>query len=156
MKLTEAMTEPLPEGVKGARVDFREISESETGSPRSKNVVAAGAVLGMLGLPEESAAEIVRDIFHGKSADVVDSNIVALTAGFKEGREQAGLASAMRLAPTEHLQELHRRAQPARRPGRVIRHAARVDRAVDAGQDHGHRAIPLNGPSACRARRDFQ
>jgi 2-oxoglutarate ferredoxin oxidoreductase subunit alpha len=93
--------EPLPEGVQGVRVDFKELSESETGSARSKNVVAAGALLGMLGMPEGEAADIVRGVFKGKSADVIDSNLVALAAGFREGQAQAPLAASMRFEPAE-------------------------------------------------------
>ncbi len=93
--------EPLPEGVSAARVDFKEIAESETGNARSKNVVAAGTLLGILGMDEETARAVVRDMFAGKGGDVIDDNIGALELGFGEGRKLAHLADKMRFAPAD-------------------------------------------------------
>lgn len=91
--------EPVNGEANSVAVNYEEISIQETGRPRSKNMVAVGALLGMLGLGEEMAREVVRGMFEDKGKDVAESNIHALEAGFSEGRRIGGLAERLRVAP---------------------------------------------------------
>ena len=90
--------EELPRGVVGLPVDFKELAVGQTGSARSKNIAAAGAAMGLLGMDEPTAGAIVRQMFGDKGGDVLDDNMRALAAGFDEGEKLAPQAVAHRFA----------------------------------------------------------
>ena len=92
--------------MKIAEVNFTERSIDETGAARCKNVVAAGALLGMLGLKEAEAEGVVRYIFKGKGSDVADQNVAALIAGYDEGTELASLATDFRIESPENCRRI--------------------------------------------------
>ncbi|PKO18893.1 2-oxoacid:acceptor oxidoreductase subunit alpha [candidate division BRC1 bacterium HGW-BRC1-1] len=88
--------ETLPSGVTGLAVDFKELAEGKTGSSRSKNIVAAGAVMALLGLEEETADTVLSAMFGGKGEDIQANNSAALAAGYDEGEKHAAKAAHIR------------------------------------------------------------
>ncbi len=95
-------SEPMNPAASAVEVAYEEIAVSETGSARSKNMVAAGVLLGVLGLEESQAAEVVREMFAGKGREVADNNTSALGAGFAEGRRLGEQAPALRIPNPNH------------------------------------------------------
>ena len=91
--------EELPEGVTGLMVDFKEVAENQTGTARSKNIVAAGAVMALLALEEEIASTALSSMFGGKGNDVQTNNRNALAAGYDEGEKLAAQAQHLRIQP---------------------------------------------------------
>lgn len=90
----------LPESVQDIVVDVEGLSQQHTGESRSKNVVAAAAVLEMLGLDVQTAADVVREMFAAKGSGVVDTNLRALEAGAAAGVQCAEAAMALRVVPS--------------------------------------------------------
>lgn len=70
----------------------------ETGGAIYSNSIAAGALLCLLGLDTEGAAEFYRSRFAGKD-DVVDKNIAALKAGYELGAALVGEKGALKGLP---------------------------------------------------------
>ena len=60
----------------------------EAGAVVMSNSVAAGALLGLLGLDTGKAEEIIREIFADKKEEVSENNIKALKMGFEEASRQ--------------------------------------------------------------------
>jgi len=84
-----APCEEIPPDVEVLEIDFKEISESETGGARSKNIAALGVLLGILGFEKDPVAQIVSESFRGKGTDVTTANLNALDAGYEEGAKYA-------------------------------------------------------------------
>lgn len=90
--------ETVAPGATAQTVGFEEMALDVTGVARSKNLVAAGALLGAIGLDEKAAGTAVREMFGKKGNDVAETNAQALEAGFVEGRQAAALVPGLRLA----------------------------------------------------------
>jgi 2-oxoglutarate ferredoxin oxidoreductase subunit alpha len=97
----DGQPEAIGAGVTALEINYKELSLGETGSPRSKNIVAAGVAMGLLGFDEETAAAVVSEQFAGKGEDVTSANWAALGAGFEAGRAAADAAAAMRFTPAD-------------------------------------------------------
>ncbi len=91
--------EELPPGVISLPVDFKALAESKTGSSRSKNIVAAGAVIALLGLDQATAAGVLGTMFGGKGESVQTNNLNALAAGFEEAEKVSSQAAHVRPTP---------------------------------------------------------
>jgi 2-oxoglutarate ferredoxin oxidoreductase subunit alpha len=93
--------EELPEYATALEIDFKELAVSETGSSRGKNIAAAGVLLGLLGIDQETATGVVREMFKGKGEDVTESNVNALDAGYDEGQRLASHATKFQFVPSD-------------------------------------------------------
>lgn len=60
----------------------------ETGSPVFANTVAAGTVLGIIGIPIERLTDYLREQFAAKGADIASKNCTAAELGYNFGREK--------------------------------------------------------------------
>jgi len=63
------------------------ISRTQVGSPRSKNIVALGAMAQLFGLPIDSYEALLKERFGGKSEAALKSNLLALEMGFAHAKE---------------------------------------------------------------------
>ena len=74
---------PLPEKLKAGiiRVPFETIAVEKAGTALAKNIVAVGALTGLLGLPRDGFAKAIARRFGKKGPKVVDANLAALDAG---------------------------------------------------------------------------
>jgi len=73
---------PLPENLKAGvvRVPFEKIAVEKAGTALAKNIVAVGALTGLLGLPRDGFAKAIARRFGKKGPKVVEANIAALDA----------------------------------------------------------------------------
>jgi len=86
-------------GAQACVTGFEDMALDVTGVARSKNIVAAGVLLGALGLDDKIAVAVVREMFKSKGADVSETNAQALEAGYLEGRQAGSLVPDLRLGP---------------------------------------------------------
>jgi 2-oxoglutarate ferredoxin oxidoreductase subunit alpha len=93
--------EEIPQHAQVIEVDFKEIAESEAGTARSKNVAAAGVLLGLLAMELAPAEQALEEMFKSKGPDVVTANHNALRAGFEEGTRFRSLISERLFPPKE-------------------------------------------------------
>ncbi|MGC8840511.1 MAG: 2-oxoacid:acceptor oxidoreductase subunit alpha [Candidatus Sumerlaeaceae bacterium] len=98
--------EEIPAHAQVMEVDFKEIAESEAGTARSKNIAAAGALLGLLGLDLETAESAVEQLFASKGPDVVAANRNALRGGYEEGTKFQGLVAGRTFPPSDDIARL--------------------------------------------------
>ncbi len=68
-------------------VPFRKIATEEGGSPVMANIVATGAVLGMLGMDLSPLLELMPRSFGKKGADIIQGNVKAATRGYRYAKE---------------------------------------------------------------------
>ncbi len=93
--------EEIPSHAQILEVDFKELAESEAGTARSKNIVATGVLLGLLGIDDDLAEENVGEIFSKKGPDIVAANRNALRAGMEEGAKHQAILADRTFAPFE-------------------------------------------------------
>ncbi len=93
----EPIADLVNEGVRCIEVNFREVALEETGVPRGMNLVAAGAMLQLLGLEEQVAVGVVREQFAKKGPEVAELNVRALQAGYQTTAGVNGQAADLRL-----------------------------------------------------------
>lgn len=98
-----ARCDEIPSHARIIEMDFKEIAESEAGTARSKNVVAVGALMGLLQLELEPAEQAIEELFRAKGLDVVAANIAALRGGYEEGIHHAAVAEGVRFAPSQRV-----------------------------------------------------
>jgi len=65
---------------------YREISEKETSSNRSRNIVALGFLAGLCSMSEEIFHETIAEKFRGKAQKITDMNIGAFDKGYALGQ----------------------------------------------------------------------
>ncbi len=61
----------------------------DIGNKVYSNVVAVGAIVGILGIDLDAAANYVSSFFSHKASEIVDNNVKAVKAGYEAGRELA-------------------------------------------------------------------
>lgn len=69
-------------------IPFGEISSEVTGSARSRNIVALGALAAIFGMPPESFREVVTGKFKSKGDRTVEINVQSLDAGYRYALEK--------------------------------------------------------------------
>jgi 2-oxoglutarate ferredoxin oxidoreductase subunit alpha len=82
------------------RVDFDTVATSESGSNRNRNLVAAGALMQILGLDLQIAETVVRDSFAKKSQAVIEAAERALRAGYALLVAKEARLAGFRLKPS--------------------------------------------------------
>lgn len=90
------------------RVDYDNVANTESGSTRNRNLVAAGVLLSVLGIELETGCAVVRNAFAKKSEGVVIAAEGALRAGY-----------TLSLGPELNLSRWHLN-QPAKGPSRLL------------------------------------
>jgi 2-oxoglutarate/2-oxoacid ferredoxin oxidoreductase subunit alpha len=86
------------------RIPLREISQQETGGHMARNTVAVGALLGLLGLPQDPVRQALARRLGKRGAAVVDGNLRALDRGRALATE-APLAAHVRPLPVGDRRE---------------------------------------------------
>lgn len=89
-----------PEASHAGRVialPMTKIAKEEVGSVRSKNVVAVGVMAAFAGMPMENMAELVRQKWARKKAEVVEANLRALELGYRYTYEHFSESEELRL-----------------------------------------------------------
>ena len=81
------LTEVVREDINVFPVPLREIAKEKAGMEIAKNIVAMGAVLGLLDFPFEPFTKLIRQTFDKKGEKVVMKNHDAAQAGYKYVRE---------------------------------------------------------------------
>lgn len=69
------------EGSNMIDVPFKGLAREEAGNPIMENIVAVGAVLGLLGMSTEAVEVLIKERFLKKGAEIVEGNIRAVQAG---------------------------------------------------------------------------
>jgi 2-oxoglutarate ferredoxin oxidoreductase subunit alpha len=88
------------EGVQFVRLPMSDMAEKAAGTTLARNTVALGFAAGITGFDLEPLGSVVRDNFAPKGQRVVDGNLAALEAGYKEGRTYAdGFSYQLRPLP---------------------------------------------------------
>lgn len=82
-------------------LDFDRAAESSGAGARSKNIVAVGALVGVLGLDPNVGQEVVRAQFGQKKPEVIAANLRAFAAGLELGSAEQRVVEAFRLAPAQ-------------------------------------------------------
>ena len=84
-----------PEELTGAGVTYlgvalSDIAQEQAGTTLARNTVSLGFAAGLTGFDLDPLRSVVRDNFARKGQAVVDGNLSALEAGYREGRGHAG------------------------------------------------------------------
>jgi 2-oxoglutarate ferredoxin oxidoreductase subunit alpha len=90
----------IPEETQAGRVialPLTQIAKDEVGSVRSKNVVAVGVMAAFAGMPMDNMAELVRQKWGKRKAEILEANLKALELGYKYTHENIKETEEMRL-----------------------------------------------------------
>ena len=90
----------IPENTKAGRViplPITKIAKEEVGSVRSKNVVAVGVMAAFAGMPKDNMADLVRQKWGKRKADILESNLKALELGYQYMHDHIAESEEMRL-----------------------------------------------------------
>ena len=77
------------EGIAFIGVPLSDIAQEQAGTTLARNTVALGVAAGMTGFDPASLHSVIRDNFARKGQAVVDGNLGAVEAGYKEGLKHA-------------------------------------------------------------------